>query len=142
SNPYGLHRTAEAIRAGYAFPDATTAKAIADDDEETGFPEGRVIYRLHRARERSRAVVAKKKEHALQQTGHLACESCGFDFAATYGPTEDGYIECHHAAPLASVADRTVTKIQDLVLLCANCHRIVHRKRPWLSPDAVRALIR
>jgi hypothetical protein len=25
------------------------------------------------------------------------------------------------------------TKLQDLALVCANCHRMLHRRRPWLS---------
>src|SRR5439155_15207836 len=112
-NPDQLHRLVEAIRAGHSLPTATADAVAIEDDDESEFPEGRVIYRLHRARERNRAVVEKKKAVVLQRTGRLACEVCSFDFGATYGPAGDGYIECHHAAPLAHVADTTVTRVQD-----------------------------
>lgn len=36
----------------------------------------------------------------------LACEACGFDFEATYGPRGAGYIECHHVVPLHEIAAR------------------------------------
>jgi hypothetical protein len=32
------------------------------------------------------------------------------------------------------------TRVEDLVLVCANCHRIIHRKRPWLSIGELRTL--
>jgi putative restriction endonuclease len=34
------------------------------------------------------------------------------------------------------------TKNEDLALLCSNCHRIVHRKKPWLSVEKLSELIR
>jgi 5-methylcytosine-specific restriction protein A len=33
------------------------------------------------------------------------------------------------------------TNIADLRLLCANCHRIVHAKAPWLMLDELIALL-
>jgi predicted RNA binding protein YcfA (HicA-like mRNA interferase family) len=48
-------------------------------------PEGRILTRIHRVRERNRALVEKKKQQVLKSEGRLACEGCGFDFACTYG---------------------------------------------------------
>jgi 5-methylcytosine-specific restriction protein A len=135
-----LRAVAEVISTGYRRPDATPVLALTAD-EESEFPEGRVVYRLHRARERNGQVIAKKKAQVLQQHGRLACEACGFDFAMTYGPVGMGYIECHHVVALETVASSTVTHLQDLMLLCANCHRIVHRKRPWLRAEQIRTMI-
>ena len=33
------------------------------------------------------------------------------------------------------------TKLVDLVLLCSNCHRMVHRKKPWLNLEELMELI-
>jgi 5-methylcytosine-specific restriction enzyme A len=138
SDPAGLHRMAEAIRNGFASP---AAQPAADDDEEAGFPEGRVVYRLHRARERNRALVERKKAAVVASGQPLACEACGFDFAECYGSLGIGYIECHHANPLSEVADSTTTKIGDLALVCSNCHRMIHRKRPWLTVGQIRHFV-
>jgi 5-methylcytosine-specific restriction enzyme A len=32
-------------------------------------------------------------------------------------------------------------RIDDLALICANCHRMIHRVAPWLSPDELRAAL-
>jgi 5-methylcytosine-specific restriction protein A len=65
---------------------------------------------------------------------------CAFDFEAAYGGRGREYIEVHHTLPLHASGE-TKTKLSDLVLLCANCHRMVHRSAPWLTPDALRALL-
>ncbi|MBV9223999.1 MAG: HNH endonuclease [Acidobacteriaceae bacterium] len=88
---------------------------------------------LHRKRERSRQLVEKRKEAALKETGKLSCEACGFDFAARYGKRGVGFIECHHTKPVETLGDGTPTHLSDLALLCANCHRMIHAKRPWLT---------
>jgi hypothetical protein len=41
---------------------------------------------------------------------------------------------CVIAGPVHTMKKGEVTKLEDLVLLCANCHRIVHVKSPWLPP--------
>ncbi|MET7850510.1 HNH endonuclease [Streptomyces avermitilis] len=56
----------------------------------------------------------------------------------------DGYIEVHHRLPF-HISGVTETRIADLALLCANCHRMCHRSfrgESWRTPDALRALIR
>ena len=42
----------------------------------------------------------RKRELVLRETGYLACEACGFDFAKKYGPHGEGLIEAHHVQPL------------------------------------------
>jgi 5-methylcytosine-specific restriction protein A len=56
-----LQQMAEAIRHGYRSADTAPERVAAEDDEESEFPEGRIVYRLHRARERNQLVVRKKK---------------------------------------------------------------------------------
>lgn len=68
------------------------------------------------------------------------CMGCGFDFEAAYGEHGKGYIEVHHSMPLAEHGVRTTDPARDLVCLCANCHRMVHRRRAvCLSLDELRA---
>ncbi len=57
------------------------------------------------------------------------CMACGFNFEKHYGETGKDFIEVHHVVPLAE-AGRTETNPEtDLIVLCANCHRITHRRK-------------
>ena len=59
---------------------------------------------------------------------HPKCEVCGFDFEAVYGKLGAGYIEVHHKKPV-SEGERITGLNNDLVMLCSNCHRMIHRGR-------------
>ena len=129
ANPALLAQTATAIRNAVQEPQP-------DFDFETGeqdFPEGRLLTRRHLARERNPTLVKRKKEAVLQATGKLSCQCCGFDFASAYGELGAGFAECHHTQPIASLKEGHRTKLEDLAIVCANCHRMLHRSRPLLS---------
>ena len=99
------------------------------------FPEGKRLERKHKLKERSPALVAQAKfQHFKNNNGSLPCEVCGFDFFKVYGKRGSSFIEAHHILPLSLLDDdkSSQIKISDLVLLCANCHRMLHR-RPWTT---------
>jgi 5-methylcytosine-specific restriction protein A len=129
---------AEAIRKSYLSVEPSGVAELAEEEE---FPEGRVLYRLHRLRERNRELVRLAKEKAMDEHGRLFCTACGFDFAAVYGEIGWGVIDCHHLLALADLAAERATRLSDVALVCPNCHRIIHRKRPWLSLDRLTELI-
>jgi 5-methylcytosine-specific restriction protein A len=141
NDPQRLRAVAEAIRVGATSEEVRPELTAAEEQDEEEFPEGRIIYRRHRARERNGALVEKKKAQVLRQLGRLACEACGFNFAAVYGSLGQGFIECHHAVALSELAEERKTKLEDVVLVCSNCHRMIHRRRPWLAAADVRLLI-
>jgi len=140
SDTKALALAADAIKARLTPTDTVedTTEPAEDEDE---FPEGRVLFRAHRSRERNRALVKKAKALALKKYGKLSCEVCGFEFGAHYGELGVDYIECHHIVPIAQIAPGTKTKIADLCLLCSNCHRMVHKRRPWLAVGDLKALL-
>jgi 5-methylcytosine-specific restriction protein A len=104
----------------------------ADDDIAEAF-EGRLLTRMHITRERNRALIRKKREAVLRETGRLACEACGFNFEAIYGEHGTGFIEVHHVSPLHTLKPGSRTRLKDLAVLCANCHRMIHAKTKWLT---------
>lgn len=136
--PQELAVAAEAIRAGAV---ANMDAAALDDVQGYSVKEGKVSYRLHKTLERNRKVVAVKKGAVLQAHGKLECEGCGFNFAATYGPRGYGYIEAHHTRFVHTMQPGDETTPDDLALLCANCHRMVHKAKPWLTIAELRALV-
>jgi 5-methylcytosine-specific restriction protein A len=121
-----LTRTTAAIRAAALSCDETEISALRVEHEETAV-EGRLLYRMHCLRERKPHLVAAKKREALLRTGALVCEVCGFDFETEYGALGIGYMECHHVVPLAEAAHERSVCLSDLALVCANCHRMIHR---------------
>ena len=58
------------------------------------------------------------------------CQVCGFDFGATYPNWGEGFVEVHHLLPLsgAPAEGQLVNPATDLAVVCANCHRMIHRK--------------
>jgi predicted HNH restriction endonuclease len=52
-------------------------------------------------------------------------------------------MEAHHTQPLAEIEeDDASLSIDDLALLCANCHRMLHRHKPWLTVEQLREILR
>ena len=109
--------------------------------EPSAYREGTAKEVLHVQRERNSTLVKRKKEERLKSAGKLDCEVCGFDFLENYGERGEGFIECHHIKPLSESDEGNETKINDLALLCANCHRMVHVRKPWLSIEELKSLI-
>jgi len=87
--------------------------------------------RQHYARERCRVLVDRKRDtFAREHDGRVFCEICDFDFAASYPPSlGNGFIEVHHLSPLSTHDEPRRTTLADLLLVCANCHRMIHRTR-------------
>lgn len=135
-----LAATAAAIRLALeAAPELMTGLHESQDAEAE---EGAVLTRLHHYRERDASLARRRKEQARTQHGRLVCDACEFDFARAYGARGAGYIEVHHTKALETLAPGAKTKLSDLAVLCANCHRMVHAKRPWLTMDQLKALVR
>jgi 5-methylcytosine-specific restriction protein A len=136
--PLELAIAAEAIREGtYANMDADTL----DDVQSYQAKEGKVSYRYHRTLERDRKVVAIRKASALKLHGKLKCEGCGFDFASIYGSRGYGFIEAHHTNPVHAMQEGDVTSPEDLALVCSNCHRMIHKAKPWLTVADLKVLL-
>lgn len=112
---------------------------LTEDDE--GFPEGKQKLRTHLMRERNPKVIREAKRRYKEKHGRLFCQVCGFDFVKVYGDIGEDYIEGHHTKPISDSDGENVTMIDDIALLCANCHKMVHRKRPWLTVNELQLLI-
>lgn len=131
---FGRDDAARDARVSAILGQPAAASEVEDPDFDDGFVEGRAFYALHRRHERSAAAVRRKKRSPA------VCEVCGFDFGERYGEHGAGYIECHHVVPVAA-AGETVTLEDDLSLVCANCHRMLHRGTPPPTLDQLSALL-
>jgi 5-methylcytosine-specific restriction protein A len=109
------------------------AAAPDEDDGARVYPEGRYAYRIHRSRERSPRLARDKKRQAAQH-GRLACEVCGLAPEQLYPENGDRALECHHIIPLSSLSGVKSTRLEDLALVCASCHRVLHSSNPPVVP--------
>ena len=102
--------------------------------------EGERRIATHMRLERSSALIASlKKERMERHNGRLPCEVCGFDFLESYGPVGAGFAEAHHKVSLADSSEEgRITSLDDLAVVCSNCHRMLHRGPEYPSIESLR----
>jgi 5-methylcytosine-specific restriction protein A len=133
-----LRQAAEAILDGAKelLGQGVTVNEVGEEGFEAA--EGGILTVMHKIRERDSTITKKKKKIVLDRTGKLECEVCNFDFARHYGEVGLGFAECHHGRAVSTLKSGEKTKPSDLHIVCANCHRMLHRRKPWLSVDELR----
>lgn len=141
SDPVRLTEVARFIRQGITEHRADEELAGPDEPGIEEAEEGKVATRVHRYRERDRRLVLEAKAQAIKQHGRLVCAACSFDFSKRYGEVGVNIIDVHHTKPVHTMKPGEKTKVADLVLLCSNCHRVVHSKRAWLNIEQVKAAL-
>ena len=121
--------TAEKISQGVLSPeDVESLRNLPN----RSFKEGQKKLVTHAKAERNQALVREAKRQFKIRHGRLFCEVCGFEFATRYGERGRDFIEAHHRKPISSLSGPVPTTINDLEMVCSNCHRMLHRK-PWIS---------
>jgi 5-methylcytosine-specific restriction protein A len=103
--------------------------------------EGESKINMHNKIERNKTIIRYKKLQVLEKTGKLECEACEFDFQIKYGDVAHGVCECHHIVPLFKLKANTKTTIDDLAILCCNCHQAIHLFDPIISVNKLKTLI-
>jgi 5-methylcytosine-specific restriction protein A len=121
----------------------TLIEAGAGDDQQDQlepdtFFEGDGRARSHLRVERNRKLVERVKK-----VKGTRCEACLMQFSERYGEVGAGFIEAHHLVPFAQLKGHAIPldPVADFAVLCANCHRMVHRLEDPANIDALRALL-
>ncbi len=99
-------------------------------DEERSWIEGNPKIVSHLTRERAPGLAKEKRDAFIAEHKRLFCEDCKIDPVAEYGPEAGAAcIEVHHhRTHVANMEPGHETSMDDLKCLCANCHRVLHRK--------------
>ena len=96
-------------------------------------------YAYHRKIERNRTAAKNaKKFHGTR------CQACDLKFDERYGAIGQDFIEAHHLRPISSLEEGvsvTYDVASDFAVLCANCHRIIHRSADPSNLVQFRALV-
>lgn len=111
-------------------------------EDSQSYTEGGEKRRLHLTRERSQVVVLKAKELALKRDPMLRCEVCGFSFLEKYGEHGYGFIEAHHTQPISTLKPGSQTRVEDMALICGNCHRMIHRGERTHTINELRGMLK
>jgi hypothetical protein len=122
--------------------ESTTSLERQNDEQEIFAEEGALSLETHLTRERDSRLVELKKQQVLDGGARLSCEICGFDFERRYGSDGRGVCEVHHRIPLFVRQEASRTRLEDLAIVCANCHRMLHQSVELCSLDAIRELLR
>lgn len=109
-------------------------ECIIDDDAKI-YIEGRQQWSEVERIARSRGLV-----RAAKLTHGVICSVCGFDFEKFYGEIGRGFIECHHINLISKTGERAVT-VDEISVVCSNCHRMIHTSNPPLDISDLRVAI-
>jgi len=72
----------------------------------------------------------------------FSCKICGFHFEKFYGEIGKRYVQVHHLIHFSEITEEyVIDPIKDMIPVCANCHAMIHRKNPILSPDELKSMI-
>ena len=113
---------------------------VEDDDSQEEFFEGRQLTLMHKRRERHpgvrKALLAARRKNGSA----LSCDLCQTVSPAQDQALDDAIFEAHHLLPISHALERK-TMVKDMALVCASCHRLIHRvmihHKRWLTLEEV-----
>lgn len=84
--------------------------------------ENRTTVISHLRRERSQHLSTLRK-----QLDDYRCQICKLKFSEVYGILGRNFAEAHHKIPLSKLDFEITTSVDDLITVCSNCHRMLHK---------------
>jgi 5-methylcytosine-specific restriction protein A len=98
-----------------------------DEQDSSSVKEGRLIERTHKIRERRTQRLEKLKQ-MRKRYEKLFCVACGVTEEEFPEGLQECVFEVHHSLPLSKIKESEANvSLDDLVVLCANCHRMIHQ---------------
>ncbi len=125
----------------FGTKDVTRDHTVQSPEEQpfhSTYPEGATRRVLVNAYERDRTA----RDACIRHHG-LGCAVCALRFEERYGAIGAGFIHVHHLHPLSKAGPGyRVDPVDELRPVCANCHAMLHRRRPPLSVEELRDMLR
>ncbi len=115
---------------------ADLERLIETMEEDKEYDEGGEQEVVMTVRERDPTL----KADAIRKYGS-SCRVCGFSFDSKYGKYSEGYIEVHHLKPISTMPRSSKTRLSDIIVVCSNCHRIIHRHKEPLEWRKLKAYL-
>jgi hypothetical protein len=123
---------------GWAYRPVFLANQTLIGQSDYAAIEGNPIIYFHFRRERDQEIVKAKRDSFIAEHGKLFCESCQFSTSSIYAGLNSDICEIHHRLPLAFANKPVNTRLNDLAVLCPNCHRAIHKTVPLMSIEEFR----
>jgi 5-methylcytosine-specific restriction protein A len=117
----------------------STQGEIENDEQDFKGYEDLRKFRFHKRIERN--VQLSKK---VKKAQGFTCKACYMNFKKVYGVLGNDFIEAHHLIPIAKLSKE---KIQldvkkDFVVLCSNCHSMIHKLSDPSNLSELRQIIK
>lgn len=81
------------------------------------------------------------RQLCLNKHGY-SCQICGVNFEKIYGERGKGFIHVHHIVPVSQMDEaKVLDPVKDLIPVCPNCHAMLHRSDPPMTPDELRRIV-
>jgi len=135
-SPELVFELAAQIKSEVELGDTASIDLFSQDKNQESVQEGKWILTKHYRRERSPALRNKKLKEQFNKKGFNYCEACNQD-GSIYNCATEKILEVHHTLPLHKNHSEVETKLSDLLILCANCHRAIHAEG---SPSDAKAI--
>ncbi len=105
------------------------------------FVEGRWLTARHRQRDQR----LRQRLLAKLRGTELRCEICEVSPPPLDRELQESHYEAHHRIPLAEAEGERTTRVADMALLCACCHRLIHkliaRDKRWVGVEEARLIL-
>ncbi len=106
--------------------------------DELKHAEGKVSHVLQTKYERNPV----NRELCICANGYI-CKICGFDFEKAYGEIGRNFIHVHHIKKVSSFGgEYYLNPVTDMIPVCPNCHAMLHREDPPISPEKLREIMK
>ena len=115
------------------------------ENDEKLYKEGkeRLEQHLKLEKERNPLIIKDAKKAFFEKHGRLYCEICGFDFRKVYGELGKNFAEGHHKKMVAAMDKEGDTiSIDDIAIVCSNCHSMLHKSNPPISVEELKEIIK
>ena len=132
-DPQLVSELAEEIRREIEKVSISTSEKVEDN---ASVVEGQRRLRIHYSRER-KSQRHQKLRQFKKDNDALYCEACGITATNYTKEIQDSIFEVHHRIPLSAADGIIETKLEDLAVVCANCHRAIHSSKPMKEVDAL-----
>ena len=132
--------------ARFPFPSGTLADGETSGDGTTGGPDASPAQSALEGRQHEYSAISRSRNGALRlaalQAAKGTCAVCAMDFSSVLGGIGSAVLEVHHRKQLSSYDVPTVTSIDDLAVVCSNCHALIHSDaKTAFTVEALRALL-
>lgn len=138
---YDIFLEALGIQTAISIPELSSTSEANVYDPHSEYREGRQY-------KSERYFFSRNPQLAIDAKRHygFSCEACGFNFEQIYGEVGEGYIEAHHLNPLSERSEvewttELTSTLEEVSVLCSNCHRMIHRTREALSIEELKKVI-